>query len=49
LSGEERAAIAAVVPALAHVIELERTPELLLHPRVSESTEQHSESPKEKE
>lgn len=46
---EERAAIAAVVPALAHAIELERTPELLLHPRVSEGTEQHPESPKEKE
>lgn len=49
LSREERAAIAAAVPALAHAIELARTPERPLHPRVSESTEQHPEAPKEKE
>ena len=45
LSPEERATIAAVVPALAHVIALASTPELSVHPQVSESTEQHPESP----
>ncbi len=49
LSPEERAAIASAVPALAHAIELERTPELPLHPRPSENPEQHTERPKEKE
>ena len=49
LSREERAAIAAAVSALAHAIELERTPELPLHPHISESTRQRLESPKEKE
>jgi DNA-binding MarR family transcriptional regulator len=49
LSREERAAIAAAVPALAHAIELERTPALPLHPRPTSSPEQHTEHPKEKE
>ncbi|MBO0782062.1 MAG: MarR family transcriptional regulator [Ktedonobacteraceae bacterium] len=49
LSPEERAAIAAAVPALAHAIELERTPELPLHPHPSESSEQPTEPPREKE
>src|SRR5438552_10337446 len=40
LSAEERGAIAAAVPALAHAIELGRNPELPLHPRPSESPEQ---------
>ena len=49
LSPEERAAIAAAVPALAHAIELERTPELPLYPRLSASSQQHAEHIKEKE
>ncbi len=40
LSPEERAAIAAALPALAHAIELERSPELPLHPRLSADSEQ---------
>ena len=49
LSPEERAAIAVAVPALAHAIELERTSELPLHPRSSESSKQQTEGSKEKE
>lgn len=49
LSPEERATIAAAMPALAHAIELERTPELPLHPRLSASLEQHTERPDEDE
>ena len=49
LSPEERATIAAAMPALAHAIELERTPELPLHPRLSASPEQHTKRPDEKE
>jgi DNA-binding MarR family transcriptional regulator len=50
LSPEERAAIASAVPALAHAIELVRTPELPLHVRSSsESSKQQAESSKEKE
>jgi len=49
LSPEERVAIALAVPALAHAIELERTPELPLHLRSSESSKQHTEGSKEKE
>ena len=49
LSSEERAAIASAVPALAHAIELARTPEFLLHPRSSESSKQQTEGSKEKE
>lgn len=49
LSPVERAAIASAVPALAHAIELERTPELPLHPRPTTGPEQHTERPKEKE
>jgi DNA-binding MarR family transcriptional regulator len=49
LSPAERAAIASAVPALAHAIELERTPELPLHPRSSASPKQQTEGSKEKE
>jgi DNA-binding MarR family transcriptional regulator len=49
LPREERAAIAAAMPALAHAIELERTPALPLHPRPAASPEQQTERPKEKE
>lgn len=49
LSPVERAAIASAVPALAHAIELERTPELPLHPCSTTSPEQHTERQKEKE
>lgn len=46
---EEREAIAAAVPALAHAIELGRTAELPLHPSASESIEQHAEHLQDKE
>lgn len=46
---EERTAIASAVPALAHAIELERTPVLPLHPRPIASLERHTERPKEQE
>lgn len=49
LSSEERAAIASAVPALAHAIELERTPELPLHPGPIASPEQHTKRLKEQE
>jgi len=49
LSPEERAAIAFAVPALAHAIELEKTPELPLYPRSSASPKQQTEGSKEKE
>lgn len=49
LSPEERMTIAAAVPALAHAIELERTPELPLHPRPIASPKQHTERSKEQE
>lgn len=45
----ERAAIAAAMPALVHAIELERTPELPLHPHLSASPQQHTAHRKEKE
>jgi DNA-binding MarR family transcriptional regulator len=41
LSPEEREAIAAAVPALAHAIEVGRTAELPLHPYPSERPEHH--------
>lgn len=41
LSPEERGAIAAAVPALAHAIEVGRTDELPLHPYPSERPEHH--------
>ncbi len=49
LSREERATIAAAMPALAHAIELERTPELPLHPRLSISPEPPTAHREEKE
>lgn len=49
LSPAERSAIAAAVPALAHAIELERTPGLPLHPRLSTNSQQQVEYSKEKE
>jgi DNA-binding MarR family transcriptional regulator len=49
LPPEERQAIAAALPALAHAIELGRSPELPLHPHLSESLIQHSERPQVKE
>ena len=49
LSPEERAAIAFAVPALAHAIELARTPEIPFHPRSSASLKQQTEGSKEKE
>ncbi|GCE08237.1 MarR family winged helix-turn-helix transcriptional regulator [Dictyobacter aurantiacus] len=49
LSKEERKAIAAAVPALAHAIELGRKAELPLHPRPSSTVEQYTERPQEKE
>ena len=49
LSAEERATIAAAMPALAHAIELERTPELPLHPRSTSSPRHSTERLKEQE
>jgi DNA-binding MarR family transcriptional regulator len=49
LSSEERAAIASAVPALAHAIELERTPQLPLHPRPTANPEPLAEGSEEKE
>ncbi|GHO59404.1 MarR family transcriptional regulator [Ktedonobacter robiniae] len=49
LPQEERGAIAAALPALAHTIELGRKAELPLHPLPSASGEQHTERAKEKE
>lgn len=49
LSAEEREAIVAAVPALAHAIELERNPVLPLHPHSSQCTEQAMKSPTEQE
>jgi DNA-binding MarR family transcriptional regulator len=49
LSPEERSAIASALPALARAIELERNPELPLHPRPSADIEQHAEPSEEKE
>jgi DNA-binding MarR family transcriptional regulator len=46
---EERAAIAAAVPALAHAVELERDPVLPLYPRPSANPEQPTTRPHEKE
>ena len=49
LSPEERVAIAAAMPALAHAIELERTPQMPLYPRHSQGPEQHTQHLEEKE
>lgn len=49
LPQEERAAIAAALPALAHTIELGRKDELPLYPSLSASIEQHTQRPEEKE
>ncbi len=49
LPPEERQAIAAALSALAHAIELGRSPELPLHPRLSESLTQYSKRPQAKE
>src|SRR6266851_1144876 len=48
LSPEERAAIACALPALAHTIELGRSPELPLRPHSSVGTRQHTQRPQEK-
>jgi DNA-binding MarR family transcriptional regulator len=49
LREDERGAIAASLPALAHAIELGRKAELPLHPLPAVSIEQHMERPEEKE
>lgn len=49
LPPEERAAIASALPALAHAVEIERKPELPLHPLSSNNPTQHAVDPQAKE